>query len=161
MPIPAEDVEFVAPQFAHHGLDTLAIEIVGTTGWTDPQALERVDPRLVDGVVATAPVAAGPGTPGYAGFQQAYEAYFQRSLVSPTPALGYDATLLLLEALRGGRLRPEDVRLSFRSLDEVEGATGVFSVVDGRVVRRTEVVRFEGGQLVPMPLPELVTRPIR
>ncbi len=81
--------------------------------------------------------------------------------MSPTPALGYDATLLLLEALRPGRLRPEDVRLSFRSLDEVEGATGVFSVVDGRVVRRTEVVRFEGGQLVPMPLPELVTRPIR
>ena len=152
MPIPAEDVEFVAPQFAHYGLDTLAIEVIGTSGWTDPRALEVVDPRLVTGVVATSPTGSAPDSPGHARFRQAYETYFQRTLVSPTPAVGYDAALLLLEALRPGRLRPEDVRDSFQALVDVEGATGVFSIIDGRVVRRTEVVRIDNGQLIPEPI---------
>lgn len=152
MPIPSEDVEFVAPQFAHHGLDTLAIEPLGTTGWTDPVALAQVDARLLEGVVATAAVDGGPASPGYARFRQAYEAYFQRSLVSTTPALGYDAALLLLEALRPGRLQPEAVERSFDGLVDVEGATGRFSIVEDRVVRRTEVVRIEGGRLVPVPI---------
>lgn len=155
MPIPAEDVELVAPQFAYQGLDTLAIEVMGTSGWTDQQVLRRVDARLLAGVVATSPIAAGPGSAGYARFQQAYETYFQRSLVSPTPALGYDAALLLLEALRPGRLRPQDVQRAFEGLTDVEGATGVFSVVDRRIVRRTEVVRIERGRLLPMPGPAL------
>jgi hypothetical protein len=152
MPIPAEDVPFVAPQFAHNGLDTLAIEVVGTSGWTDPQALEQIDRRLITGVVATAPLAAGPGSAGYQRFQLAYEEYFRRSLVSNAPAVGYDATLLLLEALRPGRIRPEDVRRALDGLVDVEGATGVFSIVEGRVVRRTQVVRIEVRELVPVPI---------
>jgi hypothetical protein len=56
--------------------------------------------------------------------------------------VGYDATLLLLEALRPGRIRPEDVKFAFQDLFGVQGATGVFSVVDARVVRLTEVVRI-------------------
>ena len=152
MPIPAEDVEFIAAQVAHFGLDTLAIEVIGTSGWTAPQALEEVDLRLVTGVVATAPAGTGPGSVGHARFQQAYEAHFQKSLISTTPALGYDAALLLLEALRPGRLSPEDVRTSFRSLVDIEGATGIFSIVEDRVVRRTEVVRIDNGQLIPVPV---------
>ena len=152
MPIPAEDVEFVAPQFAHFGLDTLAIEILGTSGWTDAQILEQVDPRLLEGIVATAAVGAAPGSPGQTRFRTAYETHFRRSLVSPTPALGYDAALLLLEALRPGRLRPEDVHRAFNELADVEGANGIYSVVDGRVVRRTEVVVVQNGQLVPVPV---------
>ena len=152
MPIPAEDVEFIAPQFAHFGLDTLGIEVIGTSGWTGPQALEQVDPRLVTGVVATAPSGTGPGSAGHARFRQAYEAHFQKSLISTTPALGYDAALLLLEALRPGRLRPEDVRSSFQSIVDIEGATGIFSIVEDRVVRRTEVVRIDNGQLIPVPV---------
>jgi hypothetical protein len=64
--------------------------------------------------------------------------------------LGYDATLLLLEALRPGRVQPRQVRESFRDLRDVEGATGIFSVIDDRVVRRTEVVRIRDRQLEPV-----------
>jgi ABC-type branched-subunit amino acid transport system substrate-binding protein len=152
MPIPAEDVEFVAPQFAYNGLDTLAIEIVGTSGWTDPQALERVDTRLLEGVVATAPVGADVESPGYQRFRLAYETHFRRSLIGDTPAIGYDAALLLLEALRAGRTRGEDVQAAIEGLEDVEGAMGVYSFVDGRLVRRMEVVRIEGGRLVPVPI---------
>jgi ABC-type branched-subunit amino acid transport system substrate-binding protein len=150
MPIPPEDVEYVAPQIAHFALDTLAIEPLGTSGWTDPQVLAALDPLYFDGVVATAPAGREPGSPGQLRFREAYETYFQRTLVSSTPAIGYDATLLLLEALRAGRLAPADVRASFQNLRDIEGATGVFSVTDDRVVRRTELVRIDNGRLVPI-----------
>jgi hypothetical protein len=34
----------------------------------------------------------------------------------------------------------------------VEGATGVFSVANDRIVRHTELVRIEGRQLIPISL---------
>jgi hypothetical protein len=135
----------------HFALDTLAIEIIGTSGWTDPQVLEVLDPLYLDGVVATATIGAGTGSsPGLARFQEAYEQHFQRTLVSPTPAIGYDATLLLLEALRPGRLGPAEIRSSFQGLQDIEGATGIFSVAGDRIVRRTELVRIEDRELIPI-----------
>lgn len=150
VPIPREDVEFVAPQLAHFALDTLGIEVVGTSAWTDPGVLEVVDPLYTNGVVATATVGTGLSSPGAMRFTEAYEDYFQRSLVSSAPAIGYDATLLLLEALRPGRVRPLQVQEAFRNLRDVEGATGIFSVVDERIVRRTEVVRIRDRDLEPV-----------
>jgi ABC-type branched-subunit amino acid transport system substrate-binding protein len=150
MPIPPEDVEFLAPQVIHFGLDTLAVEILGTSGWTDPQILAAVESRLTTGVVATAPVASPEALEGRARFQRRYETMYQRSLVGGTASVGYDATLLLLEALRRGRIAPQDVQASFEALAGVAGATGMFSVVEGRVVRNTEVVRIEDQMAVPI-----------
>lgn len=150
LPIPREDVEYVAPQIAHFALDTLGIEVVGTSAWTDPGVLEVVDPLYLNGVVATATVGSGPSSPGRERFRAAYEEHFQRTLVSEAPALGYDAALLLLEALRPGRVRPDQVLEEFRNLRDVEGATGVFSVIDDRVVRRTELARIRNRQLEPV-----------
>ncbi len=152
LPIPPEDVEFLAPQIAHFALDTLAIELVGTSGWTDPQELELLEPRYTNGVVATAPDGADAGSPGVVRFQQAYEDHFKRSLVSPTPAIGYDAAMLLLEALRPGRVRHGDVVQALDGLQDVEGATGILSVVDDRVVRRTRIVRIQDRMLIPVPI---------
>jgi hypothetical protein len=59
--------------------------------------------------------------------------------------------LLVLEALRPGRISPADVRASFQNLRDIEGATGIFSVANDRVVRRTELVRIDGRRLVPVP----------
>lgn len=160
MPIPPEDVELVAPQVIHFGLDTLAIELLGTSGWTDAQTLSEVDSRLTTGVVATAPVGSSPEAEGPRRFREAYEEHFQRSLVSQAPAVGYDATLLLLEALRRGRVEPGSLRAELERLDEVQGATGVFTFHDGRIVRRTEVVRIEDGSYLPVeiPLPDELER---
>jgi branched-chain amino acid transport system substrate-binding protein len=150
LPIPPEDVEYVAPQVTHFGLDTLAIRILGTSGWTDPQVLEEVDTRHTTGVVATARVGAEATSPGARRFRAAYERHFQRSLVSPIPAVGYDATLLLLDALRDGGTAPVRLRAAFDRLRDVEGATGVFSVIGGRVVPRTEIVQIDHATLVPI-----------
>jgi len=149
LPIPPEDVELVAPQVTFFGLDTLAIRTLGTSGWTDAQTLETVDQRHTNGVVATAPEDAGPGSAGYTRFKDAYESHFRRSLVSPVPALGYDAALLLLRATSNGARSPADVRAALERIRDLEGATGVFSVVDGRVERRTHIVQIEHGTLIP------------
>jgi ABC-type branched-subunit amino acid transport system substrate-binding protein len=149
-PVPPEDVELLAPQIIFHGLDTLAIQTLGTSGWTDAQTREVVDDRHTTGVVATAPVGVGPGSPGDVRFQQAYERHFQRSLVSAVPALGYDAALLLLEAARSGARTPAQLRSALERLRDIEGVTGTFSVVGGRVIRRTHVVRIEHGALIPI-----------
>ena len=87
---------------------------------------------------------------GQARFRDAYESRYQRSLVGTTASVGYDATMLLLEALRNRRLEPDEIRASFESLEGVLGATGVFSVVEGRIVRDTEVVRIDGQAAVPI-----------
>jgi hypothetical protein len=150
LPIPPEDVPYLAPQLSHFGLDTLGIEVLGTSAWTDAGVLERVDPLYLNGVVATAPVGAGPLSPGMERFRAAYEEHFQRTLVSEAPALGYDAMLLLLEALRPGRVQPARVLESFRSLTDVQGATGIFSVIDDRVLRRTELVRVRNRAYEPI-----------
>ena len=97
----------------------------------------------------TAAVDAGAGSAGDLRFRDAYEEIFQRSLVGGTASLGYDAALVLLEALRPGRVAPDEVTRSMARLSGVEGATGVFSVVDGRVVRTTSVVRIQNRRLVP------------
>jgi ABC-type branched-subunit amino acid transport system substrate-binding protein len=149
LPIPAEDVELVAPQVTFFGLDTLAIRTLGTSGWTDAQTLKTVDQRHTTGVVATAPVDVGPDSPGFARFREAFESHFRRTLVSPVPALGYDSALLLLEATRNGARSPADVHDALERIRNLEGATGTFSVVDGRVVRRTHIVQIEHGTLIP------------
>lgn len=150
MPIPPEDIEFVGPQVSHFALDTLAIEMLGTSAWTDPQVLESVAPRHTTGVVATAPVGVGPGWEGEQRFRDAYERHFQRSLISPVPAVGWDATLLLLEALREGSGSAGATRAAFERLSGIRGATGVFSVRDGRIVREKEIVYVDNATLVPI-----------
>ncbi len=149
VPVPAEDVEFLAPQLTFFGLDTLGIDILGTSGWTDAQTLEAVDDRHTTGVVATAPVQAGPGSRGHRRFREAYEEHFQRTLVSPVPALGWDAALLVLEAARSGARGPAQMQEALSAVEGLEGATGVFSVVDGRVLRRQEIVRIVRGATIP------------
>ena len=150
VPIPPEDVEFVAPQLTHFGLDTLGIAVLGTSGWTDAQVLDVVDTRHTDGVVATAPVDAGPGAAGHARFRAAYEDHFKRTLVSPVPALGYDAVLLLLEAVRSGTTSQAALRSAIGRIRALEGATGIFSVVGEHVVRRTQLVRLDHGIMIPI-----------
>jgi len=150
LPVPAEDVELLAPQVTFYGLDTLAIEVLGTSGWTDPETLEAVDNRHTTGVVATAPVGGEADSPGFQRFREAYESHFQRSLTSRVPALGYDAAILLLEAAREGGNSRSRLWAALERIEGLEGATGVYSVREGRVLRQTRLVLIEHGALLPI-----------
>lgn len=131
-------------------MDTLAIDILGTSGWTDPQVLQTVDLRHTTGVVATSSVGRMEDRNTSIQFREAYERHFQRSLISGVPALGYDTVLLLIEGLKGGAESPEEIRIAIEGLHEIEGAAGIYSLVDGRILRHTEVVYIDEGILLPV-----------
>lgn len=135
LPVPAGDLEVLAPQVSFFGLDTLNIRVLGTGGWTSPTVLEAVERRHTDSVVAVAAQAPGRGDSVWLAFVDAYESRYQKSLRSRVPALGYDAAGLFLTALRQGRSTPGDLGRALESIRGYQGATGTLSVEDGRVVR--------------------------
>ena len=135
LPLPARDVELIAPQVTFYGLDSLEIRILGTNGWSEEAMLSRVDTRHTNGVVTASPQPAEGELEGYLRFVEAYESYYQRTLPDRVPALGYDAAALLLEAIRRGASTPGDLLETLETMPGFSGATGRLFVDDGRVVR--------------------------
>ena len=135
LPLPARDVELMAPQVTFFGLDSLEIRVLGTTGWSEEAMLSRVDTRHTNGVVTASPQPAEGEWEGYQRFVEAYESFYQRTLPDLVPALGYDAAGLLLEGIRRGASTPDDLIDTLEAMPGFSGATGRLFVDDGRVVR--------------------------
>ena len=151
LPLPARDVELMAPQVTFYGLDSLEIRVLGTAGWTDEEMLSRVATRHTNGVVSASPHPPDGESEGYRRFVDAYEAYHQRTLPSTVPALGYDAAALLLEGIRMGATTPAQLLTNLESVSGLAGATGVLSVEDGRVVREHFVVCLQDRRVQVVP----------
>ncbi len=135
LPLPATDVELIAPQVTFFGLDSLEIRILGTRGWSEEAMLSRVDTRYTNGVVTASPQPPEGESEGYLRFVEAYESFFQRTLPDQVPALGYDAAGLLLEGIRRGASTPGELLETLESMPGFSGATGRLFIDDGRVVR--------------------------
>jgi branched-chain amino acid transport system substrate-binding protein len=152
LPLPASDVELVAPQITFFGLDTLGIQVLGTSGWAAESVASDVDARHTIGVVATAAVMPGDPTSGEERFMTEYETRLRKTLRSSVPALGHDAAALLLEAHRiSGARSGEELAAAFERIRGFSGATGVLSVQDGRIVRAHHLVRYDStGVLAPL-----------
>lgn len=144
LPIPAGDIELLAPQITYYGLDTLGVQLLGTEDWTEPEVFESVPARHLNGVVAATPQDAV-----WERFVEDYEETHQQTLRSRIPALGYDAAGLLLEAVATGARDPEELRRALESIENYPGATGLLSVRDGRIVRSYRLVRLRDGELIP------------
>ncbi len=151
LPLPARDVELMAPQVTFYGLDSLEIRVLGTAGWTEEDVLSRVATRHTNGVVAASPQPPDGESEGYRRFVEAYEAYHQRTLPSTVPALGYDAAALLLEGIRRGADTPSRLLANLEDIRGFPGATGVFSIEDGRVVREHFVICIQDRRVQSMP----------
>lgn len=151
LPVPARDLELLAPQVSFFALDTLNIRILGTSGWTSDAVLGAVEPRHTDSVVAVAARAPGRGDSAWLSFVESYESRYHKSLRSPVPALGYDAAGLLLEALDRGARTPQDLRRTLESIRGFEGATGILSVEQGRIVREWFPVLIHDRRPDPIP----------
>ncbi len=100
LPLTARDIQLIAPQFTYYGLDTLGIQLLGTSGWTQDEVVLEVDSRHTDGVIASTTRMSQEETEAYRRFRLRYEDHFQKTLRSQVPAYGYDAAMLLLQALR-------------------------------------------------------------
>jgi len=147
-----DEIELLAPQITYFGVDTLGIRFFGTSDWAEPGALAGVDTRHTDGIVVATPRPPGGEPEAYRRFVQAYERVLRQTLRSRVPALGYDAAGLLVEALGAGARSPEELREALEGIRDFEGATGVISVVDGRIRRRHYLVRLRDGDRIPIPV---------
>lgn len=163
LPAPADDIEALAPQVGFFGLDTLGVKILGTTDWASEEVLQAVSPRHTNGVVVATPRRTGTASEAYQRFVRAYESTFQRSVRDPLPAVGYDAASLILLAIRAGARTPAEVRSALEQIEGFEGATGVLSVEDGRVVRDHHLVCIQDRQLLDIEpgQPVIHHRPMR
>jgi len=148
--LPPEEVDLLAPQIAFYGVDELPdLSVFGNQSWTSEGILQSVQARSTEGVFSiTSWVGEGEFGPGWGDFVDAYEQHFQRSLRSPTPALGFDAARLLLRAARDGGGSPAETLAAFERIQGFPGATGFLSVVEGRIRRAFVPVRIENRRLV-------------
>lgn len=148
----ADEIQLLAPQLFFYRIREIEdLVLFGSEAWTSDAVLQGVQTRHTDGVLAvTTRTEDGGYGPGWVDFVQAYEERFQRTLRSPVPALGYDAARLLI---RGARAGGGDSRRALDALEGIEGfpgATGLLSVVDGRIQRAYTPVRIEGRRTVPL-----------
>ncbi|MBX6363644.1 MAG: penicillin-binding protein activator [Gemmatimonadetes bacterium] len=151
---PERDVRQLAPQLAYYGVTGKGIDVLGAEAWTSDDVLRLVSPRYLNGVVASTPLVRTSPQVGWQEFVQLYERTYRRSLDNPFPALGWDAARLILAGLKDGRGRAADVARRLGAAAEVRGATGVFAVRGGTLVRRPFVVRIDDRKLVPLVTPE-------
>lgn len=152
LPIPADDIELLAPQITFYGLDTLGVRVLGTAPWSEPEVLQELDPRHTDGIVVATHRAPGGPTPAWQRFVEDYEEVVRRTLRSRVPALGYDAAGLLLDAVATGAREPAEVAAALESIEGFPGATGELSVRDGRVTRTYHLIRLREREMIPIPL---------
>ena len=144
---PPDDVVLLAPQIAFFGLDTLDIQVAGTVGWTAASVLESVDTRHTNRVIAVSTALPDAPNDPAADFRAAYEEHFRRTLRSPVPAAGFDLFRMVLDTYGHWRRGPGGSGSAMDRLDHFEGATGTYSMVDGRLVREHFPVRIYDREL--------------
>ena len=144
---PPADVELLAPQIAFFGLDTLDIQVAGTSAWTSPAVLQSVARRHTDLVIAVSTSLPDADQDPAADFVAAYEAHFRRTLRSPVPATGYDLFRMVLDAYGEGHRTARNLVAAMDRLRSYKGATGTYSSIDGRLARDYFPVRIYEGTL--------------
>jgi ABC-type branched-subunit amino acid transport system substrate-binding protein len=148
LPLTPRDIQLLVPQFTYYGLDTLGIQLLGTSGWTAEEVVQEVDSRHTDGVIASTTRMSQDETEAFRRFREAYEELFQRSLRSEVPALGHDAAALLLEASKGGARTPGGLLSELEKIRDFPGATGRLTIEGGRINREPYLVRIQDHELI-------------
>jgi ABC-type branched-subunit amino acid transport system substrate-binding protein len=148
LPLTARDIQLLAPQFTYYGLDTLGIQLLGTSGWTEDEVVLEVDSRHTDGVVASTTRISQDETESFARFRERYEALFQKTLRSSVPAYGYDAAALLLLGLRENPRNGRELIRAMEGIEDFPGATGHLTVDEGRVIRIPQLIRIQNHELI-------------
>ncbi len=138
-----DEVGLIAAQLAFYDIQNVVL--LGANGW-DSTGLFEIGGRYVDGGVFVDGFFSGSASPEVRAFSEAYRARYQ---AEPTllAAQAYDATRLVLEALRTGAATGEAVRDQILARREFRGATGrtVFTS-DGEVERSLFLIRVKNGR---------------
>jgi ABC-type branched-subunit amino acid transport system substrate-binding protein len=148
LPLTSRDIQLLAPQFTYYGLDTLGIQLLGTTGWTEDEVVLEVDSRHTDGVVASTTRVSQDETESFVRFRERYEALFQKTLRNSVPAFGYDAAALILFGLRENPRTSRELLRAMEGIQDFPGATGHLTVDGGRLLRIPQLIRIQNHELI-------------
>lgn len=121
-------------------------KILATSAFAAPEVLGQVGPAA-EGVLLTQ-TAMPPDDPAVASFTQAFTAKYDHP-PSIWAAHGYDALMVLVEAMREGGTRPNDLWKGMRSVRNFQGASGVIQFDErGDVSKFPRTYVVEDGELV-------------
>jgi branched-chain amino acid transport system substrate-binding protein len=121
-------------------------KILATSAFAAPEVLAEVG-RAAEGMILTQ-TAMSPDDPAVASFVQAFQEKY-RHAPSLWAAHGYDALMVLVEAMEEGGTRPNDLWKGMRSIRNFPGATGVIQFDErGDVSKYPRTFVVEGGELV-------------
>ena len=148
LPLTARDIQLLAPQFTYYGLDTLGIQLLGTTGWSEDEVVLEVDSRHTDGVIASTTRLSQDETEAFRRFRARYESLFQKTLRNQVPAYGYDAAALLLQALRNNPRNSQELLQALDEIRDFPGATGRITIDGGKILKEPHLVRIQNHELI-------------
>jgi branched-chain amino acid transport system substrate-binding protein len=121
-------------------------KILATSAFAAPEVMGQVGPAA-EGVLLTQ-TAMPPDDPAVASFTQAFVAKYDHP-PSIWAAHGYDALMVLVEAMQEGGTRPNDLWKGMRSIRNFQGASGVIQFDErGDVSKFPRTYVVEGGVLV-------------
>lgn len=130
-------------QMREHGMD---VPVIGTAS-TENQQLLSLHGDAIEGIIYTFPQAG----PAYAAFSERFEERYGHPPGSPSAAAAYDATNLIIAALRSGARTPEEVASYLHGMPPYEGASGTIAFDSSGIVSTTTYVlkTVEGGRFAP------------
>ncbi len=146
----------LAPQLSFYGLR--GVQYFGDPSWADPEVVRIIDSRFTNGTVVATYLGNWNPQGHWERFADLYEGTYRKTLGNNVfPALGYDATSLLLRALPGVR-QPGVLARGLRAGPAYPGATGLLRVEADRIRREVYLVEIWNRQVVPA-VPRPILRP--
>jgi len=136
----------IAPQLLFYDMK---VPLLGSNGWNQPDLLRLAD-RSIEGATFVDGFFLDSPDPNVQDFTERYQRRFQ-SNPSLFAAQAYDATRLVLEAIRKGATSGEEVRdqlMKLRDLPTLGGPTGFDP--GGTLERRVFVIQVKKGKLVQL-----------
>jgi len=145
--LPADAVRagLIIPQLVFH--DFNEVKLLGTNSWNTTEFLDLAGP-YAEGVVFVDGFFKGSPDPIVQGFVRQYRKRFNDE-PDLFAAQAFDATRLVLAALRGGAETPHQVKAAIDGAIDFPGVSGfIYEILDGEVIKEPFYIEVQGGEFV-------------
>lgn len=145
--LPADAVRagLIIPQLFFHNFND--VRILGTNSWNSPEFLKLAGP-YAEGAIFADGFFLGSADPHVKGFIHEYRTRFKDDpdLFS---AQAFDATRLVLAALRGGAGTPLQVKTAIAGAIDFPGVSGfIYEILEGELIKEPFYIEVRGGEFV-------------
>jgi len=145
--LPADAVRagLIIPQLLFH--DFKEVRVLGTNSWNSPEFLKLVGP-YAEGVVFVDGFFTGASDSVVQTFVSRYKERFHQD-PDLFAAQSYDATRLILEALKAGALTPHQVKTAVAETIDFPGASGfIYEILGGEAIKEAFYIEVQSGKFV-------------